>query len=172
MLRLVESEWLCRLRYRLTRSTSHQAYCGSQNGLLLAPNAQPLYLADFADRLKPNHPCTTSRFIVLSGSLFLFRHCTRCQPRVKRWSRKLYGIALKPDLTLYESQCTHSCTALDHGRASITGSCIPHLADNFMTSLSPIRLYLQAFDELSKLQFCTSRCRSSLSQFQNKDLHS
>lgn len=89
----------------LARSTLTQGGIDeAKRGHTLGPLTMSLfYAADFADRLENQIiPALQAGFVVLSDRYFysvIARDCARGVDQ--EWARKLYGIALKPDLVLY-----------------------------------------------------------------------
>jgi len=105
----------------LARSTLTQGGIDeAKRGHTLGPLTMSLfYAADFADRLENQIiPALQAGFVVLSDRYFysvIARDCARgVDPE---WARKLYGIALKPDLIMYlKASVPTLVSRLIHGR--------------------------------------------------------
>lgn len=141
----------------LTRSTLTQAGLDeAKSGHTLGPLTMSLfYLADFADRLENLIiPALQAGFIVLSDRYFysvVARDALRGVD--KAWGRRLYGIALKPDLILYMKASVPTLVSrLIHGRglnyweAGMDLNLADNLYDSFITYQN---LITKEFDELS-----------------------
>jgi len=141
-------------RSELTQAGLNEA----KKGHTLSPITMSLfYAADFADRLENQIiPAMQAGFVVLSDRYFysiMARDCIRgVDPE---WERKLYGIALKPDLILYlKADVPDLVARLIHGRGLNyweAGMDI-HLADNLYDSFVKyqtelIRFYDSLADE-------------------------
>jgi dTMP kinase len=114
------------------------------------------YATDFADRLENQIiPALEAGFIVLSDRYFysiMARDIVRgADPE---WARKVYGFALKPDLTLYlKADVTDLVSRLIHGRGLNyweAGMDI-HLADNLFDSFIDYQSKISMqFNQLAK----------------------
>jgi dTMP kinase len=136
----------------------------TQKGLDEAKNGHTLsritmslfYATDFADRLENQIiPALEAGFIVLSDRYFysiMARDIVRgADPE---WARKVYGFALKPDLTLYlKADVTDLVSRLIHGRGLNyweAGMDI-HLADNLFDSFIDYQSKISMqFNQLAK----------------------
>ena len=129
----------------------------AKSGHTLGPITMSLfYAADFADRLENQIiPALQAGFVVLSDRYF-YSVVARDSIRGidSDWAKKLYGIALKPDLILYMKASVPSLvTRLIHGRGLNyweSGMDL-HIADNFYDSFVQYQtLILKQFDILSE----------------------
>lgn len=129
----------------------------AKSGHTLGPITMSLfYAADFADRLENQIiPALQAGFVVLSDRYF-YSVVARDSIRGidSDWAKKLYGIALKPDLILYMKASVPSLvTRLIHGRGLNyweSGMDL-HIADNFYDSFVQYQtLILKQFDLLSE----------------------
>ena len=157
--RWLESEGYAVSDTGLTRSTlTAKGIEEAKSGHTLGPLTLSLfYLADFADRLENQIiPALQAGFIVLSDRYFysvIARDANRWVD--KEWSRKLYGIALKPDLILYmKASVSTLVQRLIHGRGLNywEAGMDLHLADNLYDSFIAYQTLLsKQFDELSEI---------------------
>lgn len=124
---------------------------------MLGPITMSLfYAADFADRLENQIiPALQAGFIVLSDRYFysvIARDSVRGLD--KTWERKLYGMALKPDLVLYlQATIENLVTRLIHGRGLNywEAGMDLHLADNAYDSFVNYQtLILREFEDLCR----------------------
>ena len=129
----------------------------AKSGHTLGPITMSLfYAADFADRLENQIiPALQAGFVVLSDRYF---YSVAARDSIRGidsdWAKKLYGIALKPDLILYMKASVPSLvTRLIHGRGLNyweSGMDL-HIADNFYDSFVQYQtLILKQFDILSE----------------------
>lgn len=142
----------------LTRSGLTQAGLDeAKRGHTLGPLTMSLfYAADFADRLENLIiPALQAGFVVLSDRYF---YSVVARDTVRGvdpdWARKLYGVALKPDLLLYlKASVPTLVSRLIHGRGLNyweAGMDI-HQADNLYDSFLKYQTALtEKFDELAK----------------------
>jgi len=141
----------------LARSTLTQGGIDeAKRGHTLGPLTMSLfYAADFADRLENQIiPALQAGFVVLSDRYFysvIARDCARGVDQ--EWARKLYGIALKPDLVLYlKASVPTLVSRLIHGRGLNyweAGMDI-HMADNLYDSFVNYQTKLnEIFDGLT-----------------------
>lgn len=129
----------------------------AKSGHTLGPITMSLfYAADFADRLENQIiPALQAGFVVLSDRYFYSVVARDSIRGIDRdWAKKLYGIALKPDLILYMKASVPSLvTRLIHGRGLNyweSGMDL-HIADNFYDSFVQYQtLILKQFDLLSE----------------------
>ncbi len=129
----------------------------AKSGHTLGPITMSLfYAADFADRLENQIiPALQAGFVVLSDRYFYSVVARDSIRGIDRdWAKKLYGIALKPDLILYMKASVPSLvTRLIHGRGLNyweSGMDL-HIADNFYDSFVQYQtLILKQFDILSE----------------------
>ncbi len=157
--RWLESEGYAVSDTGLTRSTlTAKGIEEAKSGHTLGPLTLSLfYLADFADRLENQIiPALQAGFIVLSDRYFysvIARDANRGVD--KEWSRKLYGIALKPELSLYmKASVSTLVQRLIHGRGLNywEAGMDLHLADNLYDSFIAYQTLLsKQFDELSEI---------------------
>ncbi len=127
----------------------------AKSGHTLGPITMSLfYAADFADRLENLIiPALSAGFIVLSDRYFysvIARNAMRGLD--KEWTRKLYGMALRPDLILYlKANVNTLVSRLVHGRGLNywESGMDMHLADNMYDSFVRYQtLVMKEFDEL------------------------
>lgn len=129
----------------------------AKSGHTLGPITMSLfYAADFADRLENQIiPALQAGFVVLSDRYFYSVVARDSIRGINRdWAKKLYGIALKPDLVLYMKASIPSLvTRLIHGRGLNyweSGMDL-HIADNFYDSFVEYQsMILKQFDLLSE----------------------
>jgi dTMP kinase len=128
----------------------------AKSGHTLGPITMSLfYAADFADRLENLIiPALSAGFVVLSDRYFysvIARNAMRGLD--KEWTRKLYGMALRPDLILYlKANVTTLVSRLVHGRGLNywESGMDMHLADNMYDSFVKYQtLVMKEFDELA-----------------------
>jgi dTMP kinase len=128
----------------------------AKSGHTLGPITMSLfYAADFADRLENLIiPALSAGFIVLSDRYFysvIARNAMRGLD--KEWTRKLYGMALRPDLILYlKADVNTLVSRLVHGRGLNywESGMDMHLADNMYDSFVRYQtLVMKEFDELA-----------------------
>jgi len=128
----------------------------AKSGHTLGPITMSLfYAADFADRLENLIiPALSAGFIVLSDRYFysvIARNAMRGLD--KEWTRKLYGMALRPDLILYlKANVNTLVSRLVHGRGLNywESGMDMHLADNMYDSFVRYQtLVMKEFDELA-----------------------
>ena len=128
----------------------------AKSGHTLGPITMSLfYAADFADRLENLIiPALSAGFVVLSDRYFysvIARNAMRGLD--KEWTRKLYGMALKPDLILYlKANVSTLVSRLVHGRGLNywEAGMDMHLADNMYDSFVQYQtLVMKEFDELA-----------------------
>ena len=128
----------------------------AKSGHTLGPITMSLfYAADFADRLENLIiPALSAGFVVLSDRYFysvISRNAMRGLD--KEWTRKLYGMALKPDLILYlKANVSTLVSRLVHGRGLNywEAGMDMHLADNMYDSFVQYQtLVMKEFDELA-----------------------
>ncbi len=128
----------------------------AKSGHTLGPITMSLfYAADFADRLENLIiPALSAGFIVLSDRYFysvIARNAMRGLD--KEWTRKLYGMALRPDLILYLKASVNTLVSrLVHGRGLNywESGMDMHLADNMYDSFVQYQtLVMKEFDELA-----------------------
>lgn len=129
----------------------------AKSGHTLGPITMSLfYAADFADRLENQIiPALQAGFVVLSDRYFYSVMARDSIRGVNRnWSKRLYGIALKPDLILYmKASIPTLVTRLIHGRGLNywEAGMDLHLADNVFDSFVEYQnLILEQFDLLSE----------------------
>jgi dTMP kinase len=128
----------------------------AKSGHTLSPLTMSLFYAtDFADRLENQIiPALKAGFYVLSDRYFfsiMARDIVRGADPV--WARKLYGIALKPDLVLYlKADVPHLVQRLVHGRgfdfweSGMDLHCADNLYDSFCTYQAEL---IQQFDQMA-----------------------
>ncbi len=128
----------------------------AKSGHTLGPITMSLfYAADFADRIENLIiPALSAGFIVLSDRYFysvIARNAMRGLD--KEWTRKLYGMALKPDLILYlKAKVETLVSRLIHGRGLNywESGMDMHLGDNMYDSFVQYQtLVMKEFDELA-----------------------
>jgi dTMP kinase len=128
----------------------------AKSGHTLGPITMSLfYAADFADRLENLIiPALSAGFVVLSDRYFysvIARNAMRGLD--KEWTRKLYGMALRPDLILYlKANVTTLVSRLVHGRGLNywESGMDMHFADNMYDSFVKYQtLVMKEFDELA-----------------------
>ncbi len=128
----------------------------AKSGHTLGPITMSLfYAADFADRLENLIiPALSAGFVVLSDRYFysvIARNAMRGLD--KEWTRKLYGMALKPDLILYlKAKVETLVSRLIHGRGLNywESGMDMHLGDNMYDSFVQYQtLVMKEFDELA-----------------------
>jgi dTMP kinase len=155
--RWLESEGYAVSDTGLTRSVlTSSGLKEAKSGHTLGPITMSLfYAADFADRLENLIiPALSAGFVVLSDRYFysvIARNAMRGLD--KDWTRKLYGMALRPDLILYlKSNVTTLVSRLVHGRGLNywESGMDMHLADNMYDSFVKYQtLVMKEFDELA-----------------------
>lgn len=159
----------------LRRSTLTQAGLeNAKNGHTLGSLTMSLFYAtDFADRLENQIiPALKAGFIVLSDRYF---YSTIARDVVRgadpQWARKVYGFALKPDITYYLRADVPTLVArMVHGRgfnyweAGMDIRCADNLYDSFCVYQSRL---LQEFDAMTiEYGFETvDACRSAMDIF-------
>jgi dTMP kinase len=130
----------------------------AKSGHTLGPITMSLfYAADFADRLENLIiPALSAGFVVLSDRYFysvIARNAMRGLD--KEWTRKLYGMALRPDLILYlKANVTTLVSRLVHGRGLNywESGMDMHFADNMYDSFVKYQtLVMKEFDEVDKI---------------------
>lgn len=173
----------------LRRWLEEEGYAVSDTGLRRSPMTQPgldaaklghtlsrltmvlFYATDFADRLENQIiPALKAGFYVLSDRYFysiIARDIVRgADPE---WARKLYGFALKPDITFYlNADVPHLVSRLVHGRgfnyweSGMDFHCANNLYDSFCTYQSEL---IQEFDDMAgEFNFTTIDANRSVNE--------